>query len=146
MDVKEGVCTTIGIIGGIIASFFGGWDVRIYALVVCMAVDYISGVTVAAVFHASRKTTSGALQSDVGWKGLARKITTLLLVGVAACLDKLLSTNYIRTATIIGFTANELISIVENAGLMGLPMPSIITKAIDVLTNKADQHDIDEGK
>ena len=146
MDVKEGVCTTIGIIGGIIASFFGGWDVRIYALVVCMAVDYISGVTVAAVFHTSRKTASGALQSDVGWKGLARKITTLLLVGVAACLDKLLSTNYIRTATIIGFTANELISIVENAGLMGLPMPSIITKAIDVLTNKADQHDIDEGK
>lgn len=64
---------------------------------------------------------------------------TLLFVLIAYRLDLVIGTNYIRDAVIIGFVANELISIVENAGLMGLPLPQIITKAIDVLTKKSEE-------
>jgi toxin secretion/phage lysis holin len=62
---------------------------------------------------------------------------TLLFVLIAFRLDLAIGTNYIRDAVIIGFMANELISIVENAGLMGLPLPAVLTKAIDVLKKKA---------
>ena len=65
-----------------------------------------------------------------------KKGMTLLFVLIAYRLDLAIGTSYIRDAVIIGFMANELISIVENAGLMGLPLPAIINKAIDVLQNK----------
>ncbi|MBE7024013.1 MAG: phage holin family protein, partial [Ruminococcaceae bacterium] len=76
---------------------------------------------------------NGNLNSRAGWKGLCKKCVTLLFVLIAHRLDVSLGTEYIRTATIIGFIANEVISIVENAGLMGLPLPKVITKAIDIL-------------
>ena len=65
----------------------------------------------------------------------------LLIVLIAYRLDLAIGTSYIRDAVIIGFIANELISIVENAGLMGVPMPGVITKAIDVLTKKAEKEE-----
>lgn len=101
-----------------------------------MAIDYVSGLVVAGIFHNSKKTSSGALESKAGWKGLCKKGMTLLFVLIAYRLDLAIGTSYIRDAVIIGFMANELISIVENAGLMGLPLPAIINKAIDVLQNK----------
>lgn len=104
-----------------------------------MVIDYISGLIVAGVFKKSPKTDTGALESKAGWKGLCRKGMTLLFVLIAYRLDLVIGTNYIRDAVIIGFVANELISIVENAGLMGLPLPQIITKAIDVLTKKSEE-------
>jgi len=76
------------------------------------------------------------LESKAGWKGLCKKGMTLLFVLIAYRLDIAIGTSYIRDAVIIGFMANELISIVENAGLMGLPLPAIINKAIDVLQSK----------
>lgn len=137
MKLKTVICTVTGTIGGAIASLFGGWDAAMVTLIICMGVDYVSGLVVAGVFHKSKKSASGALESRAGWKGLCRKGMTLLIVLIAARLDLMISTNYIRDAVIIGFVANEVISIVENAGLMGLPMPAAITKAIDVLTAKA---------
>lgn len=134
--MKEGICTTIGVVGSFIASLFGGWDTALVTLLIFMLVDYMSGLVVAGIFHASNKTESGTLESKAGWKGLCRKCMTLLFVLIAFRLDLALGVNYIREAVIIGFMANELISIVENAGLMGLPLPDAITKAIDVLTKK----------
>lgn len=136
--MKEGICTGIGIIGGLIASLFGGWDAGLATLIIFMAVDYLSGLIVAGVFHKSSKTDSGALESKICWKGLCRKCMVLVFVLVAYRLDLVINTNYIRDAVIIAFIANELISIVENAGLMGLPMPDAITKAIDILQKKPD--------
>lgn len=141
--MKEGLCTGIGVVGGFIASLFGGWDAALITLLMFMAIDYISGLVVAGVFHNSNKTETGTLESKAGWKGLCRKCMTLLFVLIAYRLDLALGVSYIRDAVIIGFMANELISIVENAGLMGLPLPSVITKAIDVLTKKATES---EGK
>ena len=141
--MKEGLCTGIGVVGGFIASLFGGWDAALITLLMFMVIDYISGLIVAGVFHNSNKTETGTLESKAGWKGLCRKCMTLLFVLIAYRLDLALGVAYIRDAVIIGFMANELISIVENAGLMGLPLPAVITKAIDVLTKRATES---EGK
>lgn len=141
--MKEGLCTAIGVVGGFIASLFGGWDAALITLLMFMVIDYVSGLIVAGVFHNSNKTETGTLESKAGWKGLCRKCMTLLFVLIAYRLDLALGVTYIRDAVIIGFMANELISIVENAGLMGLPLPAVITKAIDVLTKKATES---EGK
>ena len=135
--MKEGICTGIGMIGGLIATLFGGWDAGLTTLIVFMAIDYLSGLAVAGIFHASKKTKTGALESGTGWKGICKKGMTLLFVLIAYRLDLVIGTNYIRDAVIVGFVANELISIVENAGLMGVPMPAVITKAIDILQKKS---------
>ncbi len=138
MNIKEGICTGIGVIGSIIASAFGGWDTGLNTILIFKGIDYFSGLVVAGVFHKSNKTESGALESKAGWKGLCRKCMTLLFVLIAYRLDLAIGVDYIRNAGIIGFMANELISIVENAGLMGLPLPDAINKAIDVLTEQKE--------
>ena len=139
--MKEGICTGIGVVGGFIASLFGGWDAALVTLLLFMAIDYISGLVVAGVFHNSTKSDTGTLESRAGFKGLCRKGMTILFVLIANCLDLTLGVSYIRDTVIIGFMANELISIVENAGLMGLPLPSVITKALDVLTKRAESEE-----
>ena len=131
-------CTAIGMIGSFVAELFGGWTNDIVTLIIFMAVDFVMGLILAGVFKKSSKSQTGALDSHAGWKGLCRKCVTLIFVLIAHRLDLLLNTDYIRTATIIGFIANETISIVENAGLMGIPLPSVITKAIEILTQKGD--------
>lgn len=134
--IKTKTCTVLGVIGSVITAAFGGWDSGLITLVIFMGIDYIMGLIVAGVFHKSPKTESGALESKTGWKGLCRKGATLLFVLVAYRLDIMIGVDYIRDAMIIGFVANELISIVENAGLMGLPLPPVIKNAIDILTKK----------
>ena len=136
--MKQTLCAIWGLIGSAIASFFGGWDAGLATLLIFMAIDYVSGLIVAGVFHTSNKTNSGSLESRAGWKGLCRKCMTLLFVLVAYRLDLVIGTNYIRDAVIIAFIANETISLVENAGLMGIPLPAVIIKAIDVLQKKTE--------
>ena len=132
------LCTIGGTVGAFIASLFGGWDTALATLLIFMAVDYATGLIVAGVFHKSQKTENGALESRAGWKGLCRKGTSLLVVLVAYRLDLVIGSNFVKDATIIAFIANETISIIENAGLMGAPIPAVIVKAIDVLKQKAD--------
>ena len=135
--MKNSVCTALGIVGGYIASLFGGWNAALGALLTCMAIDYTTGLIVAGVFHASPKSPGGGLESMAGWKGLARKFVTLMIVLVAHEMDVLLGIQYIRDAVIIGFCANEVISILENAGLMGLPIPAVLSDAIDQLRKES---------
>lgn len=136
--MRVDICTALGLAGGAIASLFGGWDTALVTLVIAMCVDYVSGLIVAGVFHKSKKTDTGALESRVGWKGLCRKGMTLLTVLIGCRLDLVIGSHYIRDTVIIGFIANEAISIVENAGLMGMPMPAVIMRAIDVLTKRSE--------
>lgn len=136
--MKSGITTVIGVIGGMIASLFGGWDAALVTLIIFMGVDYVTGLIVAGVFHNSEKTKNGALESRAGWKGLCRKGVTLLVVLVACRLDLVMGSNFIRDAVVIAFIANETISIIENAGLMGIPIPAAIMRAIDILKNKAE--------
>ena len=79
------------------------------------------------------------MESRAGFKGLCRKGAALLIVLVAVRLDIIMNTAYIKDAVIIAFIANESISIIENAGLMGIPIPGVIAKAIDVLKKNSDE-------
>lgn len=130
----------IGIIGSAIAELYGGWTQGMTTLVILMIIDYIMGILVAGVFGASKKTEDGKLESRAGWKGLVRKGVTLLIVLVATRIDLMLESNFVRDAAVIGFAANELLSIIENAGLMGIPMPAVVTNAVEVLQKKAKEN------
>lgn len=134
--MKQTVCTVLGLVGSGIAWAFGGWDTALMALLICMGVDYISGSMVALVFHNSRKTESGSYNSAYGLKGLCKKGLMLLFVLVAVQMDRLMGADYVRDAVCIGFCVNEALSIVENLGLAGVPMPQAVTKALEQLQSK----------
>ncbi len=131
--MKEGFSSAVGIAVGLLSWLMGGFDTPVLALILCMGVDYVTGLIVAGVFHASPKTRGGGLDSRVGWKGLARKFVTVLIVVVANLADLLLELHYLRDAVIAAFCANECISILENAGLMGIRIPRILTAALEKL-------------
>ena len=137
-NLKGFFCGFVGVVGGFIVNLLGGWDSGLAALLVCVVFDYATGLIVAGIFNKSTKTESGALESRAGLKGLVRKIMMLALVAIAHLIDVLLNTDYVRYTVIIGFICNEVISLIENAGLMGVPIPDVIKKAIDVLKNKED--------
>ena len=134
--MKQFICTVSGCIGAAFCWAFGGFDAGLAALLVCMGVDYISGSIVALVFHKSTKTETGAYNSMYGLKGLCKKGLMLLFVLVAVQVDRMLGTSYVRDAVCIGFAINEILSIVENLGLAGIPMPESIMKALEQLQSK----------
>lgn len=138
--MKTRIFPILAVIGSAIAKYLGGWDTALQTLILFMAIDSISGWVVAAVFKKSPKTENGALKSETGFKGLFKKGQILLIVLIATRLDILIGTeDLVRNTAIIGFCLNELVSIVENTGLMGIPLPSIITQAIDILKKKNDE-------
>lgn len=133
--------TVFGAIGGFIAQLFGGWSNDMTTLLVFMGIDIVMGLMIAAIWQNSKKSLTGALNSVTMWKGLCRKGGSLLIVLVACRLDISMGTNYIRQAVIITLIVNESISIIENAGDMGIPIPKVIIKAIDVLKQKEDTNE-----
>jgi toxin secretion/phage lysis holin len=136
--MKSWILTAIGAVGSFIAAALGGWDAAIITLIVFMMIDFLTGWIVAAVFHKSKKSETGGLQSRAGFKGLCKKVVVLLLVAVANRLDMQIGATYIRDGVCIAFMVNELLSIVENAALMGIPIPAVITKALDIMTAKQE--------
>lgn len=136
--IKFFTLSSVACVGAAVASIFGGWTGAMTTLVILMLIDYVTGLIVAGVFHTSPKSSGGALSSAVGFKGICRKFVILLIVVVACRVDLLLNTSLIRDATCIGFCANELLSITENAGLMGIPLPRKLVDAIEVLRGEDD--------
>ncbi|MDD3192895.1 MAG: phage holin family protein [Oscillospiraceae bacterium] len=129
------------ILGSWISFAFGGLDGMLWTLLAFMAADYITGIVVAAVFHKSNKSESGALNSEAGWQGLVKKGGVLLVVLVAAALDRVLGTDAIRDGAVLAFLVNETVSLIENAGLMGVPIPAALQKAIEVLRDRSESGD-----
>ena len=144
--MKDWICAAAGVIGAAVAAAFGGWSTAMVTLVIFMGVDYLTGLIVAGIFHRSEKTEHGGLESRAGWKGLVRKGVTLLVVLVAYRLDLLLGVSYIKDAVIIAFCANEVLSIIENAALMGLVIPKPLQKAIELLRAKSESEEKTEDK
>ncbi len=134
--MKQGLCTALGVLGGMAAAAFGGWDAALAALLVCIGADYLSGSIVALVFHNSGKSETGAYNSTYGLQGLCRKGLMLLFVLVAVQIDRLLGADYVRDAVCIGFCTNEILSIVENLGLAGVPLPQAVVNALEQLQKK----------
>ena len=137
--MKNIALACIGAVGSSIAAIFGGWDDAVLTLLIFMLLDYLSGLIVAGVFHKSPKTKNGALESWAGLKGLFRKGGILLVVLIAARLDLHLGTNFVRDAVVIAFIVNETLSIIENLGLMGVPIPKVLINAIEVLKQRSEE-------
>lgn len=138
--IKVWFYSVIAVIGGFAGKIFGGLDGLFYALLICSIVDFISGLIVALVFKNSTKTETGAAQSEAGFRGLAKKVFIYLIVVVAVQMDVVLSAGgFIRNAVIIGFMANEVLSIIENAGLMGISLPPALINAVDILKKKSEE-------
>lgn len=130
----------LGAIGSVISELFGGWTSAMTTLVIFMLIDYITGILVAAVFKKSNKTEDGGLESKAGWKGLIRKFSTLLIVLITIRLDIIFNTTIISNCVVFTFLANELLSLLENVGLMGIPLPSVLTEVISVLNKKGESY------
>ena len=127
------------IVSGIIAALFGCWSHPMSVLLIMIGLDYVTGLIVAFTGN-SPHTANGGLSSAVGLKGLLRKFIMIIVVAAAYQLDKVIGTAYIRDAVAVAFIANEALSLIENAGLMGVPIPQIIIKGIEVLKGKAEEH------
>jgi len=122
--VKEYFSAFVAALGTVLTYIFGGWDTVIIVLVIFMALDYLTGV-MAAIFHKE-------LNSNVGFKGLFKKATILIVLIVAVLLDRLLNSDtwVFRTLVAYFYIANEAISLLENSARMGLPVPQ---KLLDIL-------------
>ena len=124
-------------IGGIVTYIWGPWDALIVALVAMVIIDYITGVIKAAV--------QGKLSSAVGFRGLLKKVAIFLLVAVGVMVDRVIpATNEaVRSAVIFFYIANEGLSILENAGELGLPLPAALNKSLEKMQDKEEKPDID---
>lgn len=136
--MKSAILAAAGALGGFVSYIFGGWNAAMTTLAIFMAVDYLSGFIVAGIFKKSPKTEHGALNSDIGFRGLAKKGMMLAIVLIANRIDMILNTSFCRDGVIIAFVVNETISIIENAGVMGVPIPGVIKKAVELLNKKED--------
>lgn len=127
-------------IAGAIAGLFGEWTTTLTILVVVMAIDYISGVIVAACGR-SPKTEAGGLSSKVGFVGIAKKGFIMLLVLLATMLDRAIGneTMVFQTSLVFYYIANEGLSVLENAALMGVRFPEKIRKALEALRDQEDK-------
>lgn len=136
---KNMALVVLAFVGATISDMMGGWTQDLTTLVIFMCVDYASGWIAAAVFKKSTKTETGTLSSVAGFKGLAKKGAELLVVLVAARLDLMAGDGHIvRNMTVIFLLGNEGLSILENLGLMGVPIPAFIKNALQALKDKSE--------
>ena len=122
-------------IGGWLGWFLGGCDGLLYALIAFVAIDYITGVMCAVIDH--------RLSSEVGFKGIFKKVLIFLLVGVANILDEqVIGTGCVlRTAVIFFYISNEGVSLLENAAYLGLPVPEKIKTVLEQLHDRSESED-----
>ena len=122
-------------IGGWLGYFLGGWDGLLYALIAFVVIDYVTGVMCAISNH--------TLSSEVGFKGICRKVLIFLLVGIGSILDAHVigSGSVLRTAVIFFYISNEGVSILENAARLGLPVPEKIKVILEQLHDRSAKED-----
>ena len=133
------IMKTLAGIGGAIAGAFGEWNAMLTILACVMVIDYITGVTV-AIAHKSPKTENGGVSSKAGFDGLFKKFIIILIVAFATVFDHVLDTEKMvfQTACTFYYIANEGISILENATLLGVPFPKGMKNALEAMREKND--------
>lgn len=138
--MKAWLCSVLGFCGGCITAFFGGWDTGLKTVLIFMALDFISGIIVGAVFKKSPHSETGGLTSGACWRGLWRKCGMLFYIIVGHRLDILGGLTVVRDGVIITICINEVISLAENLKLMGVWLPKPIETALDLMRkeNKND--------
>ena len=144
VQIKNVILIILSAMGSFMAEHLGGVDKMLTALIAFMVVDYITGFAVAFVFHKSTKTKNGGASSLAGFKGIVKKMCILLLVGLAHELDYIMGVDYIRALAILFFVGNEGLSVLENVGLMGVPYPEFLKKALEAIKDKGNRGDVNE--
>lgn len=129
--------TAAGVAGGIVSAVIGSWDLALETLAIIMLLDYITGLIVAGVFHKSPKSEGGALDSKAAFKGLVKKALIIIIVVAFHQADKLTGKSFFRDGACWAFFIAELISVVENVGLV-YPLPTFIMKALDWFRDKGE--------
>ena len=126
---------TFAALGGWLGYFLGGCDGLLYALIAFVAIDYLTGVMCAII--------DKKLSSAVGFKGICKKVLIFLLVGVANVIDVhvIASGSVLRTAVIFFYISNEGVSLLENAGYLGLPIPTKMKDVLEQLHNRAEKEE-----
>ena len=133
------VLAMLAAVGSAVAQALGGWDVALKVLICFMALDYVTGWLVAAVWHKSAKSKTGALDSKASYKGLVKKGIMLALVWMAALLDQATHSDFVRDAVCLFFIANEGLSVLENTAVMGVPYPAFVKNMLDALHQTGNQ-------
>ena len=125
-------------LGGFLGWFFGGFDGFLYALIVFVVMDYFTGILAAGVKR--------ELSSEVGFKGIAKKVCIFVLVGIANIVDTqvLMNGSAIRTAVIFFYLSNEGLSVLENSAVIGLPIPDKL-KAMLIQLADEKKPPLDDG-
>lgn len=137
LHIKSVVLACLAAAGSTLTWLLGGWNSALQALLIFMAIDFVTGMSVALIFKKSPKTETGAAESNTCFKGLLRKVAILLAVMLAVQLDGILGQDQLcRNTVIFFFLGNEGLSIVENLALMGVPMPQMVKNALEVLREK----------
>ncbi len=122
--------TVVAVLGSLITYLFGGWSSLLGVLLTFVVMDYVTGLIAAKI--------QKELSSSIGFKGIAKKIMIFGIVAVGHLVDIVLNTDLIMNASIYFYLANELLSLTENAGKMGVPIPDVISNAIQVLNEKGE--------
>ncbi len=131
MNYKDIIKPLIASIASCVTYLFGGWSALIQILAAFVAIDYITGVRAAGV--------RGRLDSSIGTRGIAKKVFIFVIVACGNLVDGAMGTaSIVRDAAIYFYIANELVSILENAGEIGLPVPDILKNSIDRLKGKGE--------
>lgn len=139
VHIKNTVLGTLAIIGSTVAQALGGWDMTLKVLVGFMLLDYVTGWLVAALWHKSGKSETGALSSRAGFKGIIKKCAILALVWMGWMLDRVTESSFVRTAVCLFFVANEGLSILENTAVMGVPYPAFVKNMLDAMRQAGDK-------
>jgi len=127
----------VAVVGTFLTMFFGGWDTMLRVLVLFVAIDYVVGVT-AAWFEKK-------LNSEIGARGIVKKILLFVIVALAVQVDLALGQEIFRSLAIWFYLANEALSIIENAGRCGVPIPSFLKTALEQMKQKADEGKVEAG-
>lgn len=146
MKLKYIIELILSTLGTLVINIIGKPTNELMILLMLMVIDLITGTIVSAVWHKSSKTKSGKLSSRVMFKGIVKKILTLVIVVIAYQLDILLGINIIRYIVIITLIIEEILSIIETITLTGLKVPAIISKALDILERRIDNDIPDSNK
>jgi toxin secretion/phage lysis holin len=127
--IKAGIIAVLTFL----TSLLGGWDMLLYSLLLAIVIDYVLGVIKAVV--------TKQYDSHIGWKGLAKKITTLCVIAIASMLDQILNLGepWIRTAALYAYIWTEITSILENVSIIGVPIPPFITDVLAQYSKKSIQ-------
>lgn len=148
MEKAKTITEVLAAIGGAVASFFTGLPPIIWVLIAVMSIDYITGI-ICGLMGKSPNTENGGVSSKMAFKGLLKKALIILVVLLAALLDKAVSMGTgvsfeaVAGATCLWFIASEGFSIIENVAAMGVPIPGVLKQALEIMRKKGE---VPEGK